>query len=163
MVSGLTYPQALDACNVPKRAAIRDEAPPTHVADAVRAVLRDIAYKSGLSRRWIVENTVALYRRACQAEEVRDRKGRPTGVYRFDGATAHNCLKMLAEWEGTLYPPKAGKGIAPGDVAELMAAVAARGRPGVEARRERLVGSGTAAISTRAAAHGAPRQEGNSE
>lgn len=143
MVAGLDYHDALDACGVPKRAAVRDSGCPPHVRAAVYAVLRDVAYAAGLNRRWIVQNTVALYRRASQAEEVLDRKGVPTGVFKFDGATASKCLDMLAEWEGTLKPRK-GSGIAPSDVAELMAAIAARGRQPLARPEPRLVGSSSA-------------------
>jgi hypothetical protein len=130
MVRGASYTQALDQANVPPRAALRDAGPPTNVSDAVDAVLRSIAYQAGISRLWIIQQTVALYRRAAQAEEVLDRKGRSTGIYRFDGATAAKCLDMLADFNPELRPRRTGKGIAPGDVADLMLAVADRGRQG---------------------------------
>lgn len=86
---------------------------------------------------------MALYARASQAEPVLDRKGVPTGEYRFDGATASKCLGMLAEWCPELTP-KRGGGFGAGEVAELMLAVHARGR-GAIADSGRLVGSSSAA------------------
>lgn len=127
MVAGLSYAQALDAQAIPKRAAIRDTAPPPTVLAAVDAVLQDIARQCGASRAWIVAQTVALYRRAAQAEEVTDRKGRPTGIYRFDGATAARCLELLGKAEGVFRDRKPGQ-LDVGDVAALLAAVAQRGR-----------------------------------
>lgn len=145
MIAGLTYPQALDACGIPKRAELRDRACPDHVQAAVRATLSDIAMKAGLSREWIITNTVALYRRAAQAEEVLDRKGKPTGIYRFDGPTAAKCLALLAEWHPELAPRKGAPGFQADQVAALLRAVSDRGRPTIEARRERLIGSGSTA------------------
>lgn len=156
MVAGLDYQQALTAAGIPPRAAVRDSAPPPHVAQAVDHILRDIAYQAGISRRWIVENTVALYRRAAQAEEVLDRRGRPTGVFKFDGATAARCLEMLGKAEGIFRERKPGQ-LDVGDVAALLQAVAARGRAPLAAPAPRLIGSGSAAdaASAQAAPHNA--------
>lgn len=157
MVAGKSYHEALDACNVPKRAQLRDTRPPDYLLAAVHAVNRQIAFRAGLSRRWIVENTVALYRRAAQAEEVLDRKGKPTGVYKFDGATASKCLDMLAQWEGSLYPKRHADGLRSSEVAELLRLVAGRGRPEVPHLGDRP------AIALPASGFAASQQGGKSE
>jgi hypothetical protein len=80
---------------------------------------------------------VSLYRRAAQAEPVLDRKGEPTGEYRFDGPTARGCLELLGK-EIKMFGTK-GDGIAPSDVAALMQAVADRGKPPLPGDRARVV------------------------
>lgn len=152
MVEGMTYGDALTAAGVPPRAAVRDVAPPTHLVAAVRAVLRQIATRAGLSREWIVTETVALYRRATQAEPVYDRRGRPTGEWKMDGPTAAKCLSMLAEWHPELKAKRPGT-LDVGEVASLLRAVAGRGRPDLPARPGRVIEAERAQI-------GAPQQPG---
>ena len=88
-----------------------------------------------VSPEWILAQTLALYARATQAEPVLDRKGHPTGVWRFDGATARACLEMLGNQQG-MFRQKGGS-IAVSDVATLLQAVAAKGRPALPAERGR--------------------------
>jgi hypothetical protein len=141
MLAGLDYHSALDRQGIPKRATLRDHAPPEHVLRAVTYLMAAMAEKCAISRTWILQNTVALYRRASQAEPVLDRRGVPTGVYRFDGATAARCLELLGKASGVFRDK--GQGIAASDVADLLAAVAARGKQ--RPPEPRLVGTGDAA------------------
>lgn len=148
MVNGASYAEALrntarTSDGAPRSQERTDAIPPPVIA-AVAAIFQQVAARAGLNRGWLIAQTVALLERASSAVPVLDRKGLPTGEYRFDGPTAANCLKMLAEWNGELYPKKGGL-IPVSDVAQLLAAVAGRGRPTLDARRMRLVGTGTTA------------------
>lgn len=137
MVAGNDYASAVRSTqpdDATGRALPRTDCIPANISAAVAHIYREMAAAAGLSRAWIIAQTVALFERAAQAVPVLDRKGRPTGEYRFDGATAANCLKMLAEWQGELYPRRAGA-IPVSDVAELLRVVADRGRPGLDQRR----------------------------
>lgn len=152
LVAGLSYREALDAVGVAPRAALRDVGPPEHITQSVSACLRQVALKSGTSRIWIVQQTVALYRRAVQAEPVLV-KGEPTGEYKLDGATASKCLALLAEWCPALQPRRPGSYTAQ-DVAALLAEVQARGRQSLEqarARAPQLADRGSAATQETAA------------
>lgn len=150
MVNGATYERAYSD-TAPRGGTSKPNSEiPRAVVAAVSACLRQIAVNAGTSRTWIIQQTMALLARAAQAEPVLDRKGRPTGEYRFDGATATKCLAMLAEWCPELGA-KRGPGFAAGEVAELMLAVAARGR-GAIADSGRLVGSSSAAQQQQAKA-----------
>lgn len=142
MVSGKSYQEALTAAGIPKRASLRDSAPPPQVIEAADWLVRDLALQCGLSRKWILTQTVALYRRAVQAEPVLDRKGRPTGDWRMDGATAARCLELLGKAEGVFSAKSGPSAFTPDAVAQLLAAVERRGKPSLA---ERLVGSSSAA------------------
>lgn len=135
LVAGATWAQAVDLARYPKKARTTD--PPDHVRKAAEWQIRAVAYSCGISRAWIIENLVALLRRATQAEPVYDRKGNPTGEYRFDGSTAARCLELLGKEAGLFRP--AGSSIPTGDVAQLLRAVAERGRPGLPGDRARVV------------------------
>lgn len=145
MVNGANYAQALRL--VPRvtdgaaRSAERTDTIPPNVAAAVSACLRQIAAAAGISRAWIIEQTVALYARSARAEAVFDRRGRPTGEFRFDGATAAKCLTMLAEWCPELTPRKGNQDFSADQVGALLTAVAQRGRPGIEHLREQARGA----------------------
>lgn len=134
LVAGLDYQAALTASGVKPRAAVRDAPPPPQVEEAVRWVIADLAEQCGLSRKWILTNAVALFRRAVRAEPVLDRKGKPTGEWRHDGATAARMLELLGKANGAFADQSRGKlGIS--EVAQLLAAVAAGGKPPLDARR----------------------------
>jgi len=147
MVAGRTYAQALDECNIPPRAALRDSGPPPYVRAAVDELIRQVAASCAISRTWILINLVAIYRRASMGEPVVDRRGARTGEWRFDGSTAVKCLELLGNQAGMF-----GKRVVhdvPNEVRDLMRAVAARGRPALGAHgRPRLVGSDDATPQT---------------
>jgi hypothetical protein len=154
LVAGDSWPSALDQAGVPPRATLRDAGPPEHVREAAEWLVQAVAEGCGLSRRWLLAQWVALYRRAAAAEPVLDRQGRPTGDYRFDGATAAKALTALGN-EAT--PGRGGDPRYSADqVAELLRAIAARGKPSLEARRELVVG-GSSSSSARLAGPGAGR------
>ena len=144
MVKGKSWNQALDLEGYPPRSSLRDNAPRDAIKSECERSLRLFASECAASASWIISECVALYRRAAQAEPVLDRKGNPTGVYRFDGPTARACLEMLGKQQG-MFKDK-GAGIAVSDVADLLAAVAQRGRPALPGDRARLVGSGSTSI-----------------
>lgn len=148
MVNGSSYEQAWrktapSSGNPGSRAKPNDEIPPA-VLSAVSACLRQIAASAGLNRQWLIAQTVALYARAAQAEPVLDRRGRPTGTYRFDGTTAAKCLDMLAQWEGSLYPKK-GPSTPAGELADLLRMVAERRASAPAMAAPRLIGASSAA------------------
>lgn len=153
MVNGANYSEALRntaRADGAQRSQDRTDAIPPAVLAAVAAIFQQVAARAGLNRAWLIAQTVALLERASSAVPVLDRKGVPTGEYRFDGPTAANCLKMLAEWNGELYPKKGGS-LPLSDVAQLLSAVAGRGRPTLDARRLRLVGTSDASPQNAAA------------
>lgn len=137
MVNGASYNAArratlTQAGNSP--APGNDDEIPQHIVAAVASIFRTVAATAGLNRQFLIAQTLALFERACCAAPVLDRKGRPTGEFKFDGATAAKCLDMLAQWSGDLYPRKGGS-LAVGEVAELLRAVAGGGRPTLDQRR----------------------------
>lgn len=137
LVRGGSWREALDAAGYPQNARERKENPTPAIVDASQWLISQIAVASSVSREWILTNVVKLYRRAIQAEQVRDRRGEPTGEWKYDGATAAKCLSMLADFHPDLNRKAAG--IKPSDVADLLAAVAARGRPSLPGDRARIV------------------------
>ena len=139
MVAGASWQEALDLEQIPPKARIRDAVPRPAIRAECERLLTEFASTCAVSRDWILRETLLLYRRAAQAEPVLDRKGRPTGTYRFDGATARGCLEMLGNQQG-MFKGKGGQ-IAVSDVAQLLQAVAARGKPELPGDRARLVGS----------------------
>lgn len=138
MVAGDSWAEALNAAGVPPRAKLRDSAPPEHVRTAAEWLVQAIAEQCGLSREWLLSQWVGLYRRAARAEPVFDRQGRPTGEYRFDGATAAKCLTALGEYADPSAAARRGSYSAD-QVVELLRSIAARGKPELEAKRERVV------------------------
>lgn len=139
LATGITWQQACSVARVPPRAELRQRSPRPAIVAAAEYLTSEMAIRCGMSKYWVIQNCVALYRRACQAEPVLGPAGWPTGQYRFDGATAARMLQMLGEDIGMF-----GKGKTPGlgvdQVAALLDAVAARGRRQLEPDRGRLVG-----------------------
>jgi hypothetical protein len=145
LVAGSTWHEALDAAGVPKRSKLRDHAPPAHVEAAAEWLVQAIAEACGLSRSWLLGQWVALYKRAAAAEPVYDRQGRPTGEYRFDGATAAKALTALGERASPSGARPGDPRYTADDVATLLRAIAERGKPSLEARRELVVGASSTA------------------
>lgn len=137
LVQGQTYQDALTTAGVPPRARIRNQQPPQHVTQAAEYLIKEVAYNSGISRKWVITNLVSLYRRAVQAEPVLDRRGQPTGEWRFDGATARGCLELLGKQAGMFGA--SSRGMAASDVAELLRIVGDQGRPPLPGDRARVI------------------------
>ena len=152
LVQGDNWGQALDALDVPPAARERSYTVPEPIRQAAEWMIVAVSARSGMSRAWIVAQCVSVYRRAVQAECVLTRKGEPTGVYRFDGTTAARMLDMLGSDIGMFG--KQNKGIAPSDVADLLAEVARRGRPDLPGDRARVVDAERPAIAAPAATPG---------
>lgn len=141
MTAGLSYRQASELVPATKRSRPDPAECPPRVQAAADYFTQEVARACGLSREWIVMNLVAIYQRAAQSVQVLDRKGKPTGEYRFDGQTALKALEMLGK-EAGMFGQRVTHDVSQ-DVRELMRLVASRGRPALEAPR--LVGQHDAA------------------
>lgn len=138
LVRGGTWRDACDAAGFD----LRD---PARIADGPKPAIRNasvwlverIAERATTSREWIRRSLYTVYKRAMQEEEVRDRKGAGTGVFRYDGSTALRALELMGKDIGMFG--SSDRGIAPSDVAQLLAAVASRGRPALPGDRARVV------------------------
>lgn len=53
--------------------------------------------KTGLDRQWVISRLMTVADRCMQAEEVKDKKGDPTGEYRFDSIGATRALELLGK------------------------------------------------------------------
>lgn len=61
---------------------------------------KERARQTGIDTAWVVEKLVAVVERAMQAEEVFDRRGNPTGEWKFDSGGAIGALALLARHTG---------------------------------------------------------------
>lgn len=145
LAAGATWQQACDRAKVKPSARLRSWEPKPHVLAAASWIMQNAISQCGMTREWVTANCVILYRRACQVDPVLDRQGRPTGVYRFDGATAARMLELLGQDMGMFGKGKVAS-LGVDHVAVLLEAVASRGRRQLEPPSARLVGSGSAAI-----------------
>ena len=130
MAAGRTYTDALTELGISRRANVRNACPPA-VHEAAAYLVRELAASCGASREWILTQLVELYRRASRSVAVLDRRGEPTGEYRFDGATAARCLELLGNQAG-MFGKRVVHDVSQ-DVRELMRAVAERGKPALPA------------------------------
>lgn len=137
LAAGKSWQLALTYAGFSPHAGIRSYTPAFKIRQAAEWLMQRAASLCAVSPEWIISQTVALYLRATQAEPVLDRKGIPTGTYRFDGATARACLEMLGNQQGMFR--QRGGSIAVSDVATLLEAVAAKGRPALPADRGRVI------------------------
>lgn len=137
LAAGKRWQQALTDAGYPPKARKRSHAPAARIVAAADWLVQEIAAQAGVNRSFVLANLVSLYRRASCAEEVRDRQGRPIGEWKFDGGTATRCLELLGKQAGMFGTER--RGIAPGDVAALLQAVADRGRPPLPGDRARVV------------------------
>lgn len=138
LVRGATWAGALDLAGIPPKATIRDQRPPDRIIQAAEWLINELSLRAAINRNWIRIQLVSLYNRACQAEPVLGRNGVPTGVYRFDGTTAKNCLELLGQDVG-MFGKRGQAGIAPSDVLELLRLVAARGKPALPGDNARVI------------------------
>lgn len=53
--------------------------------------------KTGLDRQWVISRLMTVADRCMQAEEVTDKKGTPTGEYKFDSIGATRALELLGK------------------------------------------------------------------
>ena len=57
-----------------------------------------------LDREWVIKRLMSVVDRCMQAEPVVDKKGEPTGEFKFDSAGANAALKMLGDTMGMFKP-----------------------------------------------------------
>ncbi|MCB2186729.1 MAG: terminase small subunit [Deltaproteobacteria bacterium] len=67
------------------------------VAQAVAQAQEERSRRVGLRQDWVLENLQRIVERCLQAEEVCDKKGEPTGVFRFDPAGANRALEIIGK------------------------------------------------------------------
>ena len=114
LVAGMTWTQALDAARVPPSANLRRLGPQAHITEAADWLIRELMRQAGVTRTWITTELVALYRRSLTEG-------------RLAFPTARGCLELLGMDLGMFHKPQPGA-IPVSQVADLMRAVAARGR-----------------------------------
>ena len=111
LVAGDPWQAACDAAKLPLDHPYR-AGPPQRIRQAADYIIRELMTKAGASRQWITTELVGLYQRSL--DDVRSL------------STARGCLFLLGVDLGMFG--KAASGIPAGEVAELMRAVADRGR-----------------------------------
>lgn len=147
LVAGMSWAESLAsiAATPPQKQAL------VRRFHAIRAAaewwVRELMAQVAADRRWIAASLVELHGRALAVVPVLGRDGEPTGEYRFDGSTAARCLELLGRDAG-MYGAGQGR-FSRDDVAELLRAVAERGRPA-------LPGNGAARSLPRTIEHEAP-------
>jgi phage terminase small subunit len=72
----------------------------TGVAAAVAAAKAARAKRTEVTADWVIKQLRRNYRRAMEAEVLRDRDGNPTGEYVYDGAVANKALELLGKHVG---------------------------------------------------------------
>jgi len=87
--------------------------------------------KTGLDREWVIDRLMKVVDRCMQAEEVLDRKGEPTGQYKFDSSGANGALKMLGDTLGMFRQQEKDPGdeyanITDDDIARIASEIAAQ-------------------------------------
>jgi hypothetical protein len=70
------------------------------------AYAKALAEKIVADRQWVKDSLVAVARRCMQAEPVLDRKGNPTGEYRFDSKGANQALALIGKELGMFVERK---------------------------------------------------------
>lgn len=65
---------------------------------------------TGLDREWVITRLMQVVDRCMQAEPVLDRKGEPTGEYKFDAMGANSALRMLGDTLGLFKPVEKKEG-----------------------------------------------------
>ena len=131
---------AAGALSTGKASGPRTEAAMGKIQRIINALLVEFSVRAGTSKIWIRANLVRLYERASQVEQVIDRKGNPTGMYTLDVAGARGCLELLGKDLGMFGArTTSGDSIPTDAVAQLLAAVANRGRPALPGDRARVI------------------------
>lgn len=135
LVSGLSWQQSLSDVGVSADDQRRTLPPSEAIRNAAEWLAEAIAEQCGVSRRWVISRWVALHERATSPAD-------------FDGATAAKSLTALGEVAGVGRKRREpGDGVPVDQVADLMLAVAARGKPALDPARAlpRLVGASSVA------------------
>lgn len=80
------------------------------VREAIRRLRAERAEMLWLDSLWVLKGAQELYERSMQAVPVLDKKGNPTGEYRFDSFGAAKALDLVAKHNGMLERTKAPSG-----------------------------------------------------
>jgi len=70
------------------------------IQEALARMKAERVRRTQIDQDYVLEQLVANVQRSMQAEPVLDRKGQPTGVYRYEGHVANEALKLLAKHTG---------------------------------------------------------------
>jgi hypothetical protein len=74
------------------------------IAELSEIATKNAIIKTGLDREWVITKLMTVVDRCMQEEQVLDKKGKPTGEYKFDAAGANAALKMLGDTMGLFKP-----------------------------------------------------------
>jgi len=70
------------------------------IAELSAMATKNAIINTGLDREWVIGRLMQVAERCMQSEPVLDKKGNPTGEYKFDAAGANQALKMLGDTMG---------------------------------------------------------------
>ena len=71
-----------------------------HIQAEVQRLSAKRAKKLEVSAEWVLRKLVKNHSRASQAVEVLDKKGRPTGEFRYEGAVVNKALELIGRHLG---------------------------------------------------------------
>ena len=71
-----------------------------HIAAAIQEAFAERAERTEINADWVIKGLVENFYRAMQATEVLDRKGKPSGEWKYDGAVANRALELLGKHLG---------------------------------------------------------------
>ncbi len=66
-----------------------------HISGRLGFLQNEVAEEAVIDAAWVTKRLVENVERAMQVVEVTDAKGRPTGVYTYQGAVANKALELL--------------------------------------------------------------------
>jgi phage terminase small subunit len=101
------------------------------VAELTAIASKNAMLKAGLDRSWVIERLMLVVNQCMQAEPVKDRKGNPTGEYKFDASGANAALRMLGDTMGMFKPAETKPGdeyahLSDDDIARIAGELAAQ-------------------------------------
>lgn len=137
MALGMSVPESLAASGISVTEGTarnwikKDPKISARIDELTSIATKNAILKTGLDRQYVIERLMKVVDRCMQAEPVLDRKGQPTGEYKFDSSGANAALRMLGDTLGMFKPTEAKPGdeyanLSDDDIARIAAELAAQ-------------------------------------
>ena len=68
-----------------------------HIAAAVQARIAERTERTQERADWVIKRLVMITNRCLEAKAVRDRNGKPTGIFTFDSSGANRSLELIGK------------------------------------------------------------------
>jgi phage terminase small subunit len=71
-----------------------------NISEEIKRLKAERVDRIHLDNGWVVKRLIQITNRCMQAEEIKDKEGEPTGIYKFDASAAVRAVELIGKHIG---------------------------------------------------------------